>query len=463
MKKLYTILLVLLLAAAMAVGIWSLADIDATTSTVENRELASKPTFSLAKLLDGSYVSELETYYSDTFPGREALLRANQILNRFYYFSGSKENNMLVVDFTNDVGEGGQAQQPIQPQEPQEPEMTEPAEPAPEEQMPEPEPEPEKELPNYDDMEVTNAGSIIILGTMALDIPTATDSLIERYAEAVNNIQTAVGETSRVISLVTPNSSQFYSPSDYHTGSHDQKAMIDLCYSRMNDSVLTVDAYSILADHVTEDIYFRTDHHWTALGAYYAYTRFCETAGFDPVALDQFQSGTYDRFVGSMYTYTSQYPQGAVLRENPDSLTYYLPIAETTAHFYADADVENSVAYYCEVVNSNLPEDEYNKYMCFMAGDHPAALITTDTDGPVCLVLKDSYGNAFVPFLTSHYSKIFIIDPREFNQDGKPSLDLISYVQEHEIDDVILVNYPFMINNAKYIKWLNRLVGLAYD
>lgn len=464
MKKLYTTLLVLLLAAAMGVGLWSLVDRDATTSAIENRELASKPSFSLSKLLDGSYVSELETYYSDTFPGRELLLKANQTLNKFYYFSGSEKNNMLVVDFTNDVGEGGQALEPTQPEQPsqtpEEPQIPEESEQTPTE--PE-EQEPETQQPNYDDMEVTSAGSIIILGTMALDIPTATDSIIERYAQAVNNIYDAVGDQTRVISLVTPNSGQFYSPTDYHTGSHDQKAMIDLCYSGMNDGVLTVDAYSVLEQHTDQDIFFRTDHHWTALGAYYAYTEFCKTAGFDSIPLQRFESGTYDRFVGSMYTYTSQYPQGAVLKENPDTLTYYLPLVETKASFYADADVENSVAYYCEVVNPDLPDDEYNKYMCFMSGDHPAALITTDVEGPACLVLKDSYGNAFLPFLTSHYSKIYVIDPREFNHDGKPSLDLISYVDQHEIDDVILVNYPFMINNAKYIKWLNRLVGLAYD
>ncbi|MBQ2413182.1 MAG: hypothetical protein II313_07185, partial [Anaerotignum sp.] len=54
-----------------SVGIWSLADIDATESETENRKLASRPAFTLSGLLDGSYVAELETYYSDTFPGRE--------------------------------------------------------------------------------------------------------------------------------------------------------------------------------------------------------------------------------------------------------------------------------------------------------------------------------------------------------------------------------------------------------
>ena len=471
MKKLYTILLVLLLGAVALVGAWSLVDKDATESATENRRLATKPEFSWSALWDGSYVSQLETYYSDTFPGREALLKANQVLNKFYYFSGGSDSNMLVVDFNNDVGQSGQAltptapapeelpdepAEPVGPAEPEQPD--EPQEPVPEEPS-----QPEEPEPNYDDMEYTSAGSIIILGDNALDIPTATDSIIMNYAEAINNIRSALDENVRVISLVTPNSGQFYSPTDFHTGSHDQKAMIGLCYSNMAPKVLKVDAYSVLEEHKSEDLYFRTDHHWTALGAYYAYTAFCKTAGFEAVPLDQFETGTYEGFVGSMYTYTSQYPQSAVLKQNPDTLTYYLPIVDTKAAFYADADYETSTAYWIDVVNTNLPENEYNKYMCFLSGDHPLVHITTSADGPVCLVLKDSYGNAFIPFLTSHYSEIFVIDPREFNDSGKPSLDLTAFAADNGVEDVIAINYPFMINNAKYVKWLNRLVGLAMD
>ena len=64
------------------------------------------------------------------------------------------------------------------------------------------------------------------------------------------------------------------------------------------------------------------------------------------------------------------------------------------------------------------------------------------------------------PFLTSHYSKIYVIDPREFNQEGKPSLDLRELVKEYPVDDLIVINYPFMISNTAYVSWLNRLVGL---
>ena len=81
-------------------------------------------------------------------------------------------------------------------------------------------------------------------------------------------------------------------------------------------------------------------------------------------------------------------------------------------------------------------------------------------DGPVCLVLKESYGNAFIPFLTSHYSKIVVIDPREFNQQGKPSLDLTAFAKAQGVDDVIVINYPFMVSSEPYVSYLNKLVGV---
>ena len=82
MKKLYTILLAVLLAAMLGVGIWSLADTDPTGSASEKRTF-QKPQFSVQALLDGTYIPALETYYSDTFPGRETLLEVNRTLTGF--------------------------------------------------------------------------------------------------------------------------------------------------------------------------------------------------------------------------------------------------------------------------------------------------------------------------------------------------------------------------------------------
>ena len=100
MKKLYTAFLLVLLAALLGVGIYSLADQDAAGSASEKREFV-KPEFSVRALLDGTYIPALEQYYSDTFPGRETLLNANRTLNKFYYYSGSGEDSVLIVNQTD--------------------------------------------------------------------------------------------------------------------------------------------------------------------------------------------------------------------------------------------------------------------------------------------------------------------------------------------------------------------------
>lgn len=464
MKKLYTMLLLVLLLGAAALGVTSLVDTDPTESKTENRKLATLPEFSVGALLDGTYLSELETYYSDTFPGREILLKANQKLNGFYHFGGGEEN-LLVLDYQGGAEQGGQALDPLPEQEPEVTPAVNPEEP---EEVPVEQADPvvpeetvvpeEPEVDETENLEYTSAGSVIIVGDRAMDVPYATESIVVSYADAVGNLHKALGEDVRVISLLTPNAAQFYSPKDMHTGASDQKAMIDLCYGTMDADIVKVDAFSKLKAHKDEYIYFRTDHHWTQLGAYYAYTAMCEALGWEAEELEDFETGQYTGFLGSMYGWTSQYPQSDVLKNNPDTLTYYLPLVETHAAYYADADLENSTAYPVSVVYQGIAPEQTNKYLCFLGGDHPAATVETAVDGPVCLVLKESYGNAFVPFLTSHYSKIIVIDPREFNRDGKPSLDLKELAAQQGVDDLLVINYPFMVSSETYVGYLNHLV-----
>ena len=109
MKKLYTVLLALVLGAAVLVGFWSLVDVDATESVRENRRLAERPKFTLSALLDGSYVSELETYYSDTFPLREDFMALSDKVTAFLTRFGGKDDNVIVNYDKHDsdfVGEG---------------------------------------------------------------------------------------------------------------------------------------------------------------------------------------------------------------------------------------------------------------------------------------------------------------------------------------------------------------------
>ena len=476
MKRLHTALLLVLLAVMFSVGVYSLADYDATGSASEKREFV-KPEFSVKALLDGTFIPALEQYYSDTFPGREALLRANRTLNKFYYFSGSGEDSVLIVNQTDSAAQGGESLDAVQKANGQTPAQQEPpsaddqpetipeapenpAEPSAPEQTPEeaPQPEADPELDTPEESDASYAGSVVVVGDRAMEIPTRLDDLIASYAGAVDNLAKALGSDVRTISLITPNGGEFYSPESLHTGDHSQKDMIDFCYSQMGSDIVTVDAYAKLRAHTDEYIYFRTDHHWTQRGAYYAYTAFCEAAGFEAVPLDQFETGRYDTFLGSMYGFTEGYPQSEVLKQNPDYLEYYLPIADTHARYYANGDLENGTPV--SVVYTQLDASVSNKYLCFIGGDTPICIVESDVSGPTCIVLKESYGNAFVPFLTSHYSRIIVIDPREFNRDGKPSLDLAAFAADQGVDDLIVINYPYMINSKAFIRYLNALAGV---
>ena len=484
MKKIYRAMAGVILVLLLVIGAVSLF----TTGSGGDGADTTKPEFTVKALLDGTFIPKLETYYTNTFPLRKTLLAANRWLNGFYYSSGG-DDNILILDGNTGAEQGGESiarqeyekngqmlendAEPTQsasgeadipaPEETAEPVTPEnmagenAQEQTPEETMPA-----EDEIPELDNPDISEAqyaGNVVIVGDRAMEIPTATDSVIESYAKTVNALSDALGSDVRTISLVTPNGGEFYSPESMHQGLNSQKDMIEYCYSQMDRDIITVDAYSALRAHTDEYIFFRTDHHWTQLGAYYAYTAFCEAAGFDAVPLDQFETGRYDRFVGSMYTFTANYPQSQTLLDNPDYLEYYLPIATTHAKYYADGNLQNGVPV--SVVYQHLDASVSNKYQCFIGGDTPVCVIETDVEGPVCLMLKESYGNAFAPFLTSHYSKIIVVDPREFNRDGKPSLDLTQFAKDQGVNDLLVINYPYMINNSYYIAWLGRLVGYS--
>lgn len=481
MKKIYLLLSLALIAMLLAVGIVSLSDTDATFSVSENRSLKTMPSISAEALIRGNWLGEYLAYYSDTFPAREKLLQENQKLNNFYYFTAlaDEDDVQIVIDFQSNAAHGGEALEqapqmenslqgtPLNPTQPtQTAESTETAEPTEPTETEEPaqtsETEPESTEPTEDIPEPTepeapaeDLGQAILVGNRAMYVPKADYNTIASYANSVNAIADALGSDVRTFCITAADAAAFYAPKEYRTGDHDQKAMIDYCYSKLQPNVITVDAYPLLAQHSEEYLYFRTDHHWTQLGAYYTYLAFCESAGFEPYSLDAFETGSYKNFVGSMYTYLSAYPQASILKTEPDTLYYYRPFVDLNTTYYEDASLD--YAYAIGTI-CHINENVSNKYLAYLGGDHPVTIIETDVEGPVCVLLKESFGNAFAPWLTSHYSKVIAIDPREFNRDGMPNMDLVKFVQEQNVSDCIILDYSMMINSAYYAQWLGRMV-----
>lgn len=431
MKRIYTILCSLLLGALLLVGLISTFDFDETYSESERRKLRTTPLMTFSALLDGSFFSDYAAYFADTFPGREELKSAATTLNGFYYFGGLSggDDASLILDFSSNGASQGEALQPEGEEAESLPEQTEP--PFAPEQL----------------------GSVLLVGDRAFDVPYANEERIVRYAAAVTAIADTLGPGVTTYAMPVPNAAAFYTHDEYRTGQASQPDMFALCRENLGENVRFVDAYDSLARHTSEYLYFRTDHHWTQLGAYYAYTAFCQAAGRTAAAPDAFVPGQWENFVGSMYTYAADYPQARVLKENPDTVYYWKPASEYSCYFYSDTSLSDP---YPIGVISGVGDSVTNKYLTFMGGDHPVTVVQTQADGPCILVVKESYGNALIPWLTANYSRIILIDPREYfgANDG---IDLAAFAAAQGVTECLIVNYPMMLNSAGYITHLENL------
>ncbi len=232
----------------------------------------------------------------------------------------------------------------------------------------------------------------------------STDEIGQWYGEVLNKYKEMAGEDVNVYNMSIPLASQFYMPPDMADVFADQAEGIKNIGSVL-DGVKNVDLTDTMSAHLNEYIYSRTDHHWQPLGAYYAAQKFCEEAGvgFED-DLSKYEKCVKEDFCGTMYSFT--YVQE--LADHPDTFTYYKPSNEYTTTYY-DESFNNGVegdlfADWAEGVGC---------YSVFMGGDMNITEIKTDVDNGRCLVLiKDSYGNALVPFFVGSFEKIYVVDFR---------------------------------------------------
>ncbi|MCL2084958.1 MAG: DHHW family protein [Oscillospiraceae bacterium] len=481
----YGLIICACLIPMFALGIASLIITPPERSDAENRMLKQKPELTAAAFFSGEYTRSLSEYYADTFPLRETFMTLSRNINGFYFFQGgARDGGMIIIERTDDDGGTGETILNV-------PHLSDDgasggmsAERVPATAAPTPDPTPDpgpagNDAPDTagdtadtadtadvieapptpaafpDKSEAQQAGNVVVFGTRAMEIVYAKPAVMARYAETINSLAAAAPDTQSIL-MVAPNSGEFYSSVEMHTGMASQKNLISDVYAMLDDGVISVDAYGKLQSCTDEYIYFRTDHHWTALGAYYAYTAFCEAMGLEAVPLDDFETGIYEDFVGSMYNFTSKYPVSKILLDNPDTLTYYLPLSETVMTIYPDGPAMKKPMNF-PVINRSLGTYR-NKYICFIGGDNELTHIETSvTNGKSIIVVKESFANAFVPFLTSHYEHIWVIDPRKLNGSGQPAFNMADFTSKHGIGEVLYLNYPFMAVSGPYCGYLEKM------
>lgn len=290
---------------------------------------------------------------------------------------------------------------------------------------------------------------IVVTSDSAMEMYSIAKKSLNNYAQTVNTLAKKVPET-KVYVMLAPTRIAFYGPEEYRTGSHYQPDGIEIVYNAVDSSVTSIDAYTNLSRHTDDYIYFRTDHHWTARGAYYAYEAFCQTAGLTCKPLSTHQTDRLDGFVGSMYRYT----QSENLKKNPDYVEVFYPTVEASGQYFSDQTMSDGKNL--KIISTNITS-ESAKYMAFIQGDKPLIKMTTNVgNGQKILLIKESYGNAFAPFLLENYSEVYVLDPR---QESIQNMNLAQFLKDNGIQNVLFLNYIMAPSNSKYMDSLNAMIN----
>ena len=226
----------------------------------------------------------------------------------------------------------------------------------------------------------------------------------QQYAAVLNQYKAMVGSGVNVYNMSCPLSSAYYIPKGMENTFTEQHMCIRNVGDYLN-GVTNIDIYDTLAAHLGEYIYSRTDHHWQPLGAYYAAQQFAAAAGVPFADLSQYDKVFKTGYLGSLYNYSGNIQE---LADHLDTFTYYKPKNSYTTRYYD--------GYFQNGYDGSLFFDSVSGagcYCSFLGSDDKICEIDSDVDnGRVLVIIKDSYGNALVPFLVQSFDKIYVVDFR---------------------------------------------------
>ena len=381
-----------------------------STSDVENRTLTEFPEFTWETFLNGEYLSNLSLWYADTFPFRDQLVGLDLALENTYGISmdvqmiGGSEVAEEIPDADQEQGEESTAREKVK---------------APNERV------------MAQDIQDNIMKGLYVKNGAAYSIYYFSKKAVKQYANALNACAAALEGKATVYSLLVPNNSgaMLTEQELKDLGGSDQEQAIKYFNSLYNPDVLPVDVYNELRAHNDEYIYFRTDHHWTQLGAYYAYLDYCEIANITPVDIESLETKTFSPFLGAFY----QQLNSDAMKNNPDYVQAYIPASTNNMRYKKQGETK--------WIKHNVIQDvtgwnDGSLYSTFVAGDEPLAKIVNPKlkDGSSVLVVKDSFGNAFVPWLVDNYQYVYVIDFRYY--DG----NIPEFVEKNNVRNVIFLN-----------------------
>ncbi len=413
-----------------------------TYSETEKRKLSEFPEFSTKALLSGDYFADIDTWFADTFPFRENLTKADTFIKSLYGFDSITIHGD--VDSGDDIPD---APIEVPVTETPAPQVTEPITMPDDDELSKDNGDPNAKRPDHGVQELS---AIVVAGDSAYEYYSFSQDVAPRFIDRVNKLDEIAKPHGNVYAMIVPTSMDITLNDALRAEvkSANQKKALDYFNASFKNTVAVDGIYDTLRAHRNDYIYFRADHHWTALGAYYAYEEFAKEKGIKPTPLSKYKTQTFDNFIGTFYSSSGQNP---ALKENPDYVTAYLPFNNTTCKI-SDSVLYEGFDY--DIIKDVSDYTPGSKYLTFIGGDNGLTTITNlDLPrGESCLVIKDSYANAFVPFLIPHYNKVYVVDPRHYKG------TLTEFCENKQLNDVIVLTNISTTRNYVFLEGLENFV-----
>ena len=336
-------------------------------SETENRYLGQMPKLTTAKLLDGSFMKDYETFITDQFPNRSFFMGVKTAAERL---RGRMDDNGVYF------GKEGYL------------------------------------FGKYDG---------------ALFESETAENNISAVAEFVKLYADKFGKGHFKIAMAPSSSEILKDKLPAYAPVYNQTGFIDKIKKEAGEDYV-IDLGENLKKHADEYIYFRTDHHWTTLGAYYGYEAIAAGLGLEVQPLEELKAETVsDDFLG---TYDSKVNTGITGGVEADSITIYSSAEIDKAGMMWDNDKDKTFdsIYKMDALKGK------DKYTVFFGGNHSVTDIKTkNKTGKTLLVIKDSFAHNLAPFLIKDYDRIIMLDLRYFNKSLK------KYLSENKITDLLVL------------------------
>lgn len=333
-----------------------------TFSENENRVLASAPEFTLEKLFNGKFMSEYETYITDQFFLRDEWIQ----LKTMTELALNKQDINGVY-----IGKDGYL------------------------------------IERHEDSDIDTE----MLQKSMEYLVQFTERYVKRLGDGHVKVMLVPTASEVLLDKLPPFAEGF-----------DQNGMIDAIYEQLPQGTV-VDVRDTLKEHANEPIYYKTDHHWTTLGAFYAYQAYADAMGFEVPALEDVTlTEVSGEFLGTVFSKLN-------LELSKDSMhTITLPNTPTDITMTVDMTETFDSLYNEEYLSRK------DKYSYYLDGNHALTEISSNSEGKgTLLIIKDSYSHCFAPMTLGEYEKVYLVDFRYFN------MPISQFIAQHRVTDILVL------------------------